>query len=374
MILKNAAILSEDFTFINRDILIHKNLICEIDENLTDTEELDFSGCYIVPGLIDVHTHGAVGCDAMDGELSSLQKISEYHLKNGVTSFLITTMTGDHDGLLKAMQAADQFINSSAVHSYAHGVNMEGPFLCGAKKGAHPAEFLKNPDIALFDELNAACENNIRLITVAPELDGADELVTHIGRRAFCSIGHTSIGYDKALESFSKGINHVTHLFNAMNPINHREPGLIAAAMEDERVFVELIADGIHIHPAIIRMAFSLFEDRVVLISDSMSAAGMSDGEYSLSGQQVVVKDKKATLSDGTLAGSATPLLDCVRYCVSIGIPLEKALRAATYNPACSIGVDHYTGSIKVGRYADLCVLDRDLNLVRVFSISSPCS
>ncbi len=244
---------------------------------------------------------------------------------------------------------------------------MEGPFLGKDKKGAHDEQYLECPNIAWFDKMQKASGNKVCIITVDPRLDGTDAFIEKCRKEGvFVSLGHTSCDYDRAIEASQKGADHVTHLFNAMNPIHHRKPGLIGAAM-DTGMFVELICDGIHLHPSIIRMMFAMHPDQMLLISDSMQAAGLPDGQYELGGLPVFVKDGKATQEDGTIAGSTTNVFDAMVNVIHFGVPVEQAVNSASYLPAKSVGLEDVTGSIKAERNADFLVVDKDWNLEQVY-------
>lgn len=244
---------------------------------------------------------------------------------------------------------------------------MEGPFIDPAKKGAHVEENIVKPTAEFFRDCNEACNGMIRLVTLAPNVEGAMEFIHELKDEVCISLGHTTANYECASEAMKKGALHVTHLFNAMQPMGHRDPGLVGAAADCADCMVELIGDGIHIHPAMVRNAFRLFgPERIVLISDSMMAAGMENGTYELGGQEVTMKDRKATLADGTIAGSATNLYDCMRSVVSMGVPEDEAILAATRNPAKSIGIYEETGSLTPGKRADIVLADETLNLVKV--------
>lgn len=229
-------------------------------------------------------------------------------------------------------------------------------------------EDISAPDVDFFRECNSACGGLIRLVTLAPNMEGALEFIEKVKNETVISLGHCSADYETAKRAFHAGASHVTHLFNAMNPIEHRAPGLIGAAAETENCMAELICDGIHVHESMVRAAFKLFPGRIVLVSDSMRAAGMKEGIYELGGQQVTVTENRALLPDGTIAGSVTNLYDCMRNAVSYGIPLEEAIAAATMNPAKSIGIFEDTGSLTPGKRADVILTDRNLNLLKVIS------
>ena len=314
---------------------------------------------------MDIHSHGAAGEDFSDGNPEGLKKILQYEKRCGITSYCPTSMTFPKERLrqifasIKGAQTED---GATAV-----GINMEGPFLDPAKKGAHVEKWIAAPDVAFVRELNQDADGLVRLVTLAPNMDGAEEFIKEMHEEVCISLGHTAADYDCASRAMKLGAHHVTHLYNAMQPFGHRAPGLIGAAMDDPECMVELICDGYHIHPSAIRAAFRMFgPERVILISDSMRATGMENGTYELGGQEVTVKDRKAVLKDGTLAGSATNLYGCMCKAVEFGIPLEQAIMAATANPARSIGIFDRVGSIRIGKQADLLLVSENLELKRV--------
>ena len=366
MIIKNGLVLGEDVTFSKRDLYISSahRIIPEPeggDENIVDAQ-----GLYVLPGLVDVHIHGAMGCDFCDGSAEGLSQIASYLHACGVTSFCPTSMTLPEQQLSDIFKTVTEVPEDSG-HSHIPGIHMEGPFLSSAKKGAQKESHLHHPDSEMFRRLNRVCGEKIRLVTIAPELPGAYEFILELHNETSISLGHSTASYDTAYKAFQAGANHVTHLFNAMPPFLHRDPGIIGAAVDSEHVMAELICDGIHIHPSVIRSAFQLFgDDRIILISDAMRATGMADGEYELGGQMVTKKGRRAALADGTIAGSATNLFDCMRNAVSFGIPLPSAVKAASFNPAKSIGAERSIGSLACGLEADVLLADKNLQLVRV--------
>ncbi len=327
----------------------------------SDGDGIDAQGGYVIPGLVDIHTHGAMGDDFSDGDVDGMARLGSFYVSHGVTTFLATTMTLGEQTLLRAMKAIRSYDGSGAK---CGGVHLEGPFLSYAKRGAQAAKDLHKPDEKMFDRLNDASGNSIRLVTVAPEEDGAMEFIEKVSRRTTVSIGHTCADYQTAMAAFSAGATHVTHLFNAMPPMLHRAPGVVGAAL-DSGASVELICDGLHIHQSVLRAARKLFGDKINIVSDSLRHTGMPDGEYELGGQPITVKNGKATLHDGTLAGSSVTLMDELRNAVEFGFSLQEAVYACSTAPAKAVGLD--AGIIEVGRNADLVLLDKDLGIKAVY-------
>ena len=349
--------------FVQRDVCIDGECIAD---SSSCGQAYDLSGYYVIPGLTDVHFHGAVGHDFSDGDAEGLQAMADYELSRGVTQICPAGMTLLEEQLVKVCQNAADHRKNSKSGSMLCGVNLEGPFLSYAKKGAQNGDWLHAPDVAMLRRLENASEGLVKLVSVAPEEPGALEFIREVADEVTVSIAHTTADYDTASAAFQAGARQVTHLFNAMPGFTHRAPGVVGAAF-DADCKVELICDGVHIHPAMVRAVFQLFgPKRVILISDTMRAAGMSDGAYTLGGQDVNVKGKLATLADGTIAGSVTDLMNCMKTAVSFGIPLEDAVRAAAVNPAKAIGIYSRVGSIETGKLANLAVLDENLELKAV--------
>ncbi len=371
MVIKNSIILKKDFTFEQLDVKIEEELIVEIGKNLTDERIVDGTGKFLIPGFIDIHTHGCVGFDTCDGNIDDYEKMSDFYASKGVTSFLFTTMSFSEqiisDILEKIVEYMETIENKNKVVAYPHGIYLEGPFMSKAKKGAQAEEYIIPSDIEMYRRLADASGNRIKVVAMAPEEPYGLDFIKEVSKDCVISIAHTSADYFTAMKAIEAGASNVTHLFNAMMPFNHREPGVIGAAFDSD-VSMEIICDGIHLHPSVIRTVFKVAgADRVILISDSMQAAGMSDGTYSLGGQEVTLNNGKATLADGTIAGSSSNILVCVKNCISFGIPMEMAIKAATINPAKKIGIDKFTGSIEVGKYADLILIDENVNINQVF-------
>lgn len=365
MIIKGGKVFQEDGSFLEQALYINDHRLVDKAEYQDDEKVIDAEGLLVLPGLVDIHSHGAAGEDFSDGNPEGLKKILQYEKRCGITSYCPTSMTFPKERLRQIFAS----IKGAQTEEEAKvvGINMEGPFLDPAQKGAHVEEWIAAPDAAFVRELNQDVDGLVRLVTLAPNMDGAEEFIKEMHEEVCISLGHTAADYDCASRAMKLGAHHVTHLYNAMQPFGHRAPGLIGAAMDDPECMVELICDGYHIHPSAIRAAFRLFgPERVILISDSMRATGMENGTYELGGQEVTVKDRKAVLKDGTLAGSATNLYGCMCKAIEFGIPLEQAIMAATANPARSIGIFDRVGSIRIGKQADLLLVSENLELKRV--------
>jgi len=287
--------------------------------------------------------------------------------QQGVTSFLGTSMALGEERLARIFQVGQEVILTGLPGgAQMRGIHMEGPFFAVEKKGAQAAENIIDPDVELYQRLEQAAGQLIRIVDVAPERPGALELTRYAAPHTTVSIAHTMANYEQAISAFDAGASHVTHLFNAMPPFNHRDPGVVGAA-SDAGASVELICDGIHLHPSVVRSVFKWFgSDKVVLVSDAMRACGLADGSYDLGGQTVHVNGSRATLADGTLAGSVTDLMQCLRNAVSFGVPVEAAVRAATANPARIARIDDQVGSVEIGKKADLLVVTPELELKAV--------
>lgn len=329
--------------------------LCELSELTAEQQEQ-----YLLPGLVDVHFHGAAGYDFCDGTMEAYRAIEAYENRKGITSICPATMTLPVSELEKIVKTAAE--RKTELQSL-RGIHLEGPFISKEKKGAQKEDYIIQADAELLKELQKQANGLIKLVSIAPETAGAITCIEELKEKFHFSIAHTTADYETTGKAFEAGADHVTHLYNAMPVSTHREPSVLGAATDYNNIYVELICDGIHVHPSVVRNTFRLFGyNRVVLISDSMRATGMEDGNYTLGGQDVIVKGALATLDDGTIAGSVTNLYDCMRKAVSMGIPKESAIKAATINPAKSIGIDDVVGSIEEGKQADIVFADKDLN------------
>lgn len=355
-------------------VLKEQNILQSGRNTLQEEQVIDAVGLYVIPGLVDVHTHGAMGHDFCDGDVDGLKMIASYEFRQGITSFCPTSMTLPEKRLAEIFATVSKAQKEEKNMGMARivGIHMEGPFLAKEKCGAqNPADIIP-ADYEMFRRLNEVSGGQIKIVTTAPEQPGNLEFIRRAAGQVNISLGHSAADYEQAEAAFSAGANHVTHLFNAMNPYHHRNPGIIGAAAEQKEVFVEIISDGMHLHPAAVRNVFQMFDDEhVVLISDSTESCGMPDGYYTLGGQQVKKSGRKVTLAnrpDEVIAGSASNLFDCMRSAVSFGIPLESAVKAATGNPAKSIGMEKKIGSFTPGAYADCLLITEDLQLRAVIS------
>ncbi len=360
MILKNALVYGKDFIPEVTDIEIEGEVIKSTGK--TAKEGIDLSGKIVLPGFIDIHIHGCNMSDATDGKSDSVLKMSNWLAQNGITSFCPTTMTISVDEIRKSFEYISDAMGKEEG-AYIHGINMEGPFIAPEKKGAQAEEHILEPDFALLEELNNICP--VKLVDIAPERNGAESFIKKAKEICTVSAAHTTADYIMGKKAIEWGISHATHLYNAMNGLTSREAGMVGAVIDSENVNAELICDGIHICPATLRITFkALGEDRTIVISDAMMAAGLDDGDYTLGGQKVIKKDGAARLPDGTLAGSSTNLFDEFRNLISFGIPIKQAIKSVTINPAKAIGVDKITGSIEEGKNADLIILSDDFSTV----------
>lgn len=375
MLIKNAMVLDENFQLCRKDILIEGDRIAAVGLDFSEEGQqvIDAAGLTAVPGFVDIHIHGCDGEDASNGTVESIRTMARFLLKRGVTSFCPTTMTLPEEMIAQALSCAKECMENPEDGTRVLGVHMEGPYVSIKKKGAQKGEYVQKPDFEQFRRLYEGCGGIVRLVVVAPETEGADDFIRQASQLCTVSIAHTEADYDQAKHGFDMGITHATHLYNAMSGFTHRAPGVVGAVFDDERVTPEIICDGFHIHPAVLRTTFRLLGERITVVSDSMSAAGLADGEYELGGQPVFVRDGKACLKDGTIAGSTTNLYQEMKNLVSWGIPFEQAVRSVSLVPARCIGEDHRVGSICAGKLADIVLLDSELGIQKVLQNGKIC-
>ena len=333
------------------DIAVDEGKIVKIGK--CDGEGVDFGGAKIYPGLIDTHSHGCIGFDTMEGNLGEM---ADFQLERGVTTWYPTTMTMSEEEIIAATHRDINFGHGANIP----GFHMEGPFINKKFKGAQNEAYIIPPSMELFNK----CKN-IKTVTIAPETEGSEQFISECP--AVVSLGHTEADYDTAKKAFARGAKKLTHTYHVMPGIHHRAPGPIGAGSDSKGVFAELICDGKHVHSSAVKMLIKIFgEDRIILISDSMRATGLGDGEYSFGGQRVIVKDGTALTESGNLAGSTSTLFDCVRVAISFGIKEDVAVKMASENPARLMGLNK--GKIEVGYDADFIIVDDSFNLIKAIA------
>ena len=370
MFYKNARIFGSDFKFHMGAFEVKDGRFGAVLPEAVPADAIDLQGATVIPGLIDVHSHGNSGADFSDGDYEGLKRMARHYAEEGITSFAPASMTLPYDVLSKAFATARKIVDEQPEGcSVLRGIQMEGPYFSYKKRGAQNADYLKEPDFEGFKKLFEDCGGLVRIVDVAPELPGAAEFVEKASKLCTVSVAHTDSDYDHARAAFDAGATHLTHLYNAMPGINHRNPGVIPAAVETAGVRAEIISDGYHIHPAAVRLAFSMFGgERMILISDSGRCEGLPEGsKFELGGQDAWLRGGVAKLADGTIACSATNLFGCMRNAIAFGVGEENAIRAASYNPACAIGAEKEVGSIETGKVADFVVCNADYSSKRVF-------
>lgn len=369
MIIKNVKVYTEDKTFEEGWIVIKDGVFAE---KTADAEEevIDGEGCYAIPGLVDLHFHGCKGYDFCDGTEEAIAEIAKYEAQIGVTAIAPATMTLPVEELTHILAVAASYQKKAGTENPLGadliGVNMEGPFISPKKKGAQDERNIIPCSEEICQQFLDASEGLVKFVGIAPEEnEDSLEFISRMKDKVRISLAHTNADYDRAKAAFDAGACHAVHLYNAMPAFTHRAPGVVGAVSDSPHVNAELICDGVHIHPSIVRATFKMLGgDRMILISDSMRATGMPDGRYTLGGLEVDVVGNHATLvSDGALAGSATNLMDCMKTAVKeMGIPLETAVACATMNPAKALGEYEKYGSITPGKKGNVVLLDKDLN------------
>ncbi|MEH7483921.1 N-acetylglucosamine-6-phosphate deacetylase [Neobacillus drentensis] len=374
ILLKGVQVYSEDILIENGFIKINNGKIVEIGsmgelEKENEFEIIELPGHYkAIPGLIDVHIHGVNGADTMDATKEALDIMVTALPKEGTTSFLATTMTQEGKQIENALINAGQYIEEQQSIGKAEilGLHLEGPFVNSKRAGAQPIQHIIDPDIALFQKWQNLTSGNIKLVTLAPERPGGLEMIRYLKSNGIiASIGHTDATFDEVDEAIDAGANHVTHLFNQMRGLHHREPGVVGAAFLRDELKAEIIVDGVHVRPEMVKLAFKQKQSEgLILITDSMRAKCLKNGKYDLGGQEVTVKNGKAVLEDGTLAGSILKLGHAVKNIIAYtGCPLEDAIEMASVNPAKQLNIYDRKGSIAVGKDADIVILDEEMEV-----------
>ena len=328
--------------------------------------QINADSMYIAPGFIDLHIHGGNGHDLLEGTDEAVLAVASYHARGGTTSFLATFTPAPTKVLDQAFSTINSFSNRSTGGAQLLGIHLEGPFLNPKRCGAINPAYLKMVCLQELNRMMAVCKNSLKMMTVAPELPGCNAIIEMLVQEGVVvAAGHSEANYETALSSFKAGITHATHLFNASIPLHHRKPGLVGAVLECNEISAEIITDGYHLHPAIIKLILSIKGSRgLTLGTDAVSSAGMPDGEYLFNDQKVMKVNKKITLPDGSLAGSSLTMIDAVKNMVHFtGIPLHKAIRMSSLNPARLLGIEKSKGKLAPGMDADLVLLDQDLNV-----------
>jgi N-acetylglucosamine-6-phosphate deacetylase len=378
ILLKNIQLYTERQTIENGYIKIKNEKITELGpmENLKDEGEFPVveipSHYKAIPGFIDVHIHGVDGADTMDATTDALDTMTTALPREGTTSFLATTMTQGQMEIEAAIQNAGQYIDGQQSSGKAEilGLHLEGPFVNPSKAGAQPIQYMLNPDVNIFKKWNELSNNHIKLVTLAPEQPGGLEMVQYLKAHGIiASIGHSDATYEQVMEAIDAGANHVTHLFNQMRGLHHREPGVVGAAFLRDELMAEIIVDGVHSRPEMVELAYKQKgKEGLILITDSMRAKCLKNGQYDLGGQTVTVSDGKAVLEDGTLAGSILRLAQGVKNIISYtDCSLVDAIEMASVNPAKQLNIYDRKGSITVGKDADIVILDDENEVFMTF-------
>ncbi len=371
MILANATVINQDFQPQQCDLQVKGEFIAKLGENLEDDQKIDLTDCYILPGFIDTHIHGAYGTRISDAE-PDIGKITRFEATQGVTGLCITTATSAFEDLLRQVDTAVEAALDPVIEnigSKVWGIHAEGPFICEKYKGAMNPKYIIDPDIEKLDQLQQRAKGLLKILTIAPETEGANELIRHAVKQGLIvSMGHTNATYDEAQAAIEAGASQATHLFNAMRGLHHREPGILAAALTNSDVRCEMICDHVHLHPAVLQLIYQCKSaDGINIISDSGHAAGLNVSEFEVDGMMRYVEDGVVRLANGTIAGSAKTVLNGVQNLIRSGIPMGEVAKMASLNPAKTLKIDHITGSIAEGKRADLVVLDQQLNVKYTF-------
>ena len=368
MIFKGGKVFTGE-AFEKKDVRTENGKITEIGTDLSEKageEVVELGDDLLIPGFIELHSHGCVGCDFSTADKEEIDKMCAFYFSKGITSVAATTMTMGYEDYKKAAATIGEYMENVENHNLI-GINMEGPFLSVEKKGAHDPQYIIDSSQEKMDELNALAKGHFLIVDLAPERPGALEFIQKNCKDYVISVAHTTADYEKAMEAFQAGATQVTHLFNAMNGLGHRDPGVPGAAFA-AGANVEMICDGIHIHPTVMKMVYKMMGEHLMVISDSMSAAGLEDGEYVLGGLPVYVKNGKATLKDGTIAGSTTDMLkELGVWMDQCGLSMEEILPCMTMHQAKAVRMADKIGSIETGKAADLVIISPEREIKAVY-------
>ncbi len=369
MIIKNGLVLRDDWKFHNVDVKIENGKIEKIGKNLSGKDVVDASGKYVLPGFIDEHFHGAGGFTTVSNKAKDFVEISKIEAKNGITTIIPTLSSYSDETMLGFLEAIKEVMKGDQKGARIAGVHLEGPYLSEKYKGAHTLENLRKPTPEHLKKFIDAGEGIVKIVTIAPETDEDMKTIKYaVSKGVAVEIGHTGASYDKAMEAIDAGATIATHTFNAMAPLNHREPGVLGAVLTDDRVHTEIIGDFGHVAPAIVKLVYKAKGDSLVnFVSDSMLAAGLPDGIYEDAGTKNIVKNGLSYLENGTINGSASTILKSVKNALKIGIPLESAVKMASYNSAVSLSVDNECGKIAEKMRADIIICDKKINVEHTF-------
>jgi N-acetylglucosamine-6-phosphate deacetylase len=384
-LIKNGKVVVQDGSIVeNGALLVNDGKIAWIgtEAELKQFDQIeqviDAKGGWVLPGFIDIHVHGGFGADFMDASLEALETITSFHSKNGTTAMLATTMTAPHEGISAVLSVVDDYMEGNMPYAQLLGVHLEGPFISPKFPGAQNPAFIVLPQIEWLEGWVKQHPDVVRLLTLAPEREGALPLISWLKDRGITvACGHTDASYEQLEAAVEHGLQHAVHTFNAMRVLHHREPGTVGAVLSDDRIYAEVIADGHHVHPACIKLLSKAKpQDKLILVTDAMCATGLSEGIYEIGGLKVTVKGGVARLLEGdSLAGSTLTMIDAFRYCVEkVGLSIPQVSQMASGNPAATLGLSEHMGSIAVGKQADLLLVSPELQLQNVWIKGRLCS
>jgi len=370
-VIKNGVVITPSKTIEKGVVVFEDGKITEVGQKNRvkvpkSAKVLDASGKIVAPGFIDIHIHGGKGRDIMDASYEAVKEIAKFLVSHGTTSFVPTTISAPHPDLLRAVKAVKTAMEKGTDGAEVLGAHLEGPFINLEKRGAHNANYVRRPSLDEFEEIWEASNHVMKIVTLAPELDGSKLLIQRLRELGIvASIGHSNATYTQAVDAIKHGVRHATHVFNRMSGFDPREPGVIGAVLVHDELTAELICDNIHVHPAAMSLLTRVKgSERVVLVTDAIQAAGMPDGEYALGQQHIIVKNGVSRLESGDLAGSTLTMDRAVRNMMKfVGTPLQTSVKMATMNPAVVINVDENKGSLEPGKDADIVIIDDEINV-----------